>query len=208
MKPYSGTLIVFEGVDGAGKTTQANKAYEYLRGLKIPVVLTCEPRGTEFGKSLQRCLQTYKVEPTLRMQTLSMVLDRLEHINSFIRPKLLEGFVVLCDRFTWSSIAYQGSQGVSRDFIDLMNEISVSDGVKIEPDLILLYDTELKNARKRMSDNDLYENMNDTFYTSVIQKYKELGFYWDNCKVIDSNLTIDSVWENTKKHLDKILQLC
>ncbi|QVQ57085.1 thymidylate kinase [Anabaena phage Elbi] len=207
-KPYTGTLIVFEGVDGAGKSTQADKAYDYLTGLKIPTVLTRQPKGTQFGQELAASIYRCNVSMTVRMQTLSMMIDRLEHVNSFIRPKLLEGYVVLCDRFTWSSIVYQGLQGVSREFIDCLNQMVTTDGVKIEPDLILVYHTELQTARNRMKKDDVFEKMDDTFYTEVIQRYKELGYYHDHSRVIDGALTPDSVWKITQKWLDKTLNLC
>ncbi|XAI95725.1 thymidylate kinase [Dolichospermum phage Dfl-JY23] len=206
-KPYTGTLIVFEGIDGSGKTTQANNAYEYLTRLKIPTILTCEPGGSQFGANLRKWLQS-DVPATPRLQFLGMILDRLEHVNNVIRPKLLEGAVVLCDRFTWSTIAYQSSQGIHRDIIDTMNYFSTSDGCDIEPDLILLYDTELQIARQRMKGDTRYEKMNDVFYTEVAKKYNQLGYYWDHCQVIDGDLEKKTVWEITKKYIDKILKLC
>ncbi|AND75648.1 thymidylate kinase [Nostoc phage A1] len=206
-KPYAGTFIVFEGIDGAGKTTQANKAYEYLSGLKIPTILTCEPGGTQFGSNLRAWLKS-DVQLTPRLQFLGMILDRLEHVNNVIRPQLLQGTVVLCDRFTWSTIAYQGALGLHRDIIDTMNRFATTDGCNVDPDLILLYDTELQIARERMKSDDRYEKMDDKFYTEVIKTYNQLGYYWDNCHVIDGGQTEDKVWETTKKWLDKILQLC
>ncbi|QLF85051.1 thymidylate kinase [Nostoc phage YongM] len=206
-KPYSGTFIVFEGIDGTGKTTQANKAYEYLTRLKIPTILTCEPGGSEFGLNLRKWLKS-DVPLTPRLQFLGMILDRLEHVNNVIRPQLLQGTVVLCDRFTWSTIAYQGALGLHRDIIDTMNQFATSDGCNIEPDLILLYDTELHIARSRMNNVERYEKMDDKFYTEVRKTYNQLGYYYDHCHVIDSSPESKKVWQNTKKWLDKTLNLC
>src|SRR5438128_701030 len=103
-----GRFITFEGLDGAGKTTQLELAAEFLRSRGIVLTVTREPGGTVLGEALRALLldarQTYAPET----ETLLMFAARREHIDKVIAPALEAGNWVLCDRYTDASFAYQG----------------------------------------------------------------------------------------------------
>lgn len=103
-----GCLITFEGVEGAGKSTLLAAVAAYLRSHGRQVLLTREPGATELGQRLRALLLHEVKELSARAELFLYLADRAEHIDSVIRPALLAGQIVLCDRFTDSTIAYQG----------------------------------------------------------------------------------------------------
>ncbi len=137
-----GVFIVFEGGDGSGKSTQAALLAGRLRAESYDVCLTAEPGGTALGRTVKAVFerQAANGEPALA-PTAEMLLfqaARAENVRSVIRPALEEGRVVLCDRFTDSTLAYQGyGRGLDLDEIRRCNEIA-SGG--LEPDLVLFFD--------------------------------------------------------------------
>lgn len=125
-----GKFIVFEGVEGAGKTTQMRRLLHFIQQKQLAeagVVATREPGGTKLGKEL-RCLllETESVElVSNRAELLMYAADRAQHVEAFLLPELAKGSIVLCDRFTDSTVAYQGyGRGLNLDLIKQLNEIA------------------------------------------------------------------------------------
>ena len=105
MMPHSGKLIVFEGIDGTGKSTQLTLLEKVLRELQIPVVSTREPTEGTYGRRI-RALYTDRGSFSLQDELQLFLADRREHVRECIAPALAAGKIVLCDRYVLSTIAY------------------------------------------------------------------------------------------------------
>ncbi|MEG0797236.1 MAG: dTMP kinase [Acidaminococcaceae bacterium] len=133
-----GLFITFEGVDGCGKTTQLERVALRLRTAGYNVVCTREPGGTVLAEKLRSLV----LDPSLDMGALSATLlylaGRAEHLRQVIRPALADGLIVLCDRFSDSTLVYQGYVGgLELKAIEQMNDFATGG---LEPDLTLLLD--------------------------------------------------------------------
>jgi len=145
-------FITFEGIEGSGKTTQVRLLSEYLASRKVQHIVTREPGGTIVGEKVRALL----LDPASRgMMPISELLlygaARAQHIEEVISPALGEGKVVLCDRFTDATVAYQGAgRGIPMNVIRVVNSLASAD---IKPDLTILLDLEpeagLARARAR-----------------------------------------------------------
>ncbi len=150
----NGKLIVFEGVEGCGKTTQISRSRDWLLtsgifkslgdfGNQTPVVVTREPGGTSLGSALRQLLlegQALQIED--RAELLLYAADRAQHVEEFIKPLLGKGAIVLCDRYTDSTIAYQGyGRGLDLKLIEQLNQIATGG---LEGDLTVWLDVDVK----------------------------------------------------------------
>ena len=149
---HRGRFITFEGLDGCGKSTQLEKLATVLRGQGLPVVTTREPGGTETGEKIRRLLldtATSGLSPLAEMAF--MFASRAQHIKEVIQPALAEGKVVLCDRFTDSTEAYQGGgRKLGSEPVLALHRILCGD---LQPELTILMDSEVaasvERARRR-----------------------------------------------------------
>lgn len=133
-----GRFIVFEGGEGAGKTTQIGLLEAHLRSLSIPVHKTREPGGTPNAEALREVIVSHRGSWTAMSELLVMSAARHDHLTRVIKPALEAGQWVLCDRFMASSVAYQSATGeLSSEFIRSMNTLVV-EGLK--PDLTFTLD--------------------------------------------------------------------
>lgn len=112
-----GLFLVFEGIDGSGKSTQAQLLYETLVYKGIQVVLTKEPTDGPFGKRLRQLAQKGRDEITLQEEYALFIQDRAEHVENELIPQLAQGAVVVCDRYYYSTMAYQGALGMDPETI-------------------------------------------------------------------------------------------
>ena len=138
-----GVFIVIEGLDGSGKTTQT-----YLLAQKLsknyPVNLTAEPSRGKIGSFIRQCcLYEDKRLPT-EAEALLFAADRIEHLQNEIKPCLNEGKIVVCDRYTYSSLAYQGSAGLSLDWIKTINARA------LQPDFAIFIDVPPEKVLERL----------------------------------------------------------
>jgi len=177
-----GKLIVFEGIDGVGKTTQLQRLQAWLptSGLLLPgqaVYTTYEPGATGLGQYLRRCLLEAKHsadEPIAdRAELLLYAADRAQHVETDLKPRLQQGTVILCDRYADSTVAYQGyGRGVDLDLIAQVNAIATAGLVS---DLTLWLDLDYDRARERSQHRgqpDRMEQAERDFHDRVRQ-----GFY-------------------------------
>ncbi|MBE9096063.1 dTMP kinase [Tychonema sp. LEGE 07203] len=176
-----GKLIVFEGVEGAGKTTQMQRLIHWLQAswfLKVGVVATREPGGTELGKQLRHLLlKQDSGELVSEMAELLMyAADRAQHVETFLKPELSKGTIVLCDRFTDSTIAYQGyGRGLKLNLIKQLNEIATG-GLQSDLTLWLDINVEAGLARVRArGGRDRIEQADLKFHRLVQQGFGELA---------------------------------
>lgn len=141
-------FITFEGIEGCGKTTQIRLLKDYLEQQGYVVVATREPGGTQIGNSIRKILlDSRNVNIDSKTELLLYEASRAQHVKDVIRPALERGCIVLCDRFTDATLAYQGyAQGVSGDLIESLNQCATDN---LTPDFTVLIDCPVEIGLKR-----------------------------------------------------------
>ncbi|AFZ44390.1 thymidylate kinase [Halothece sp. PCC 7418] len=176
-----GQFIVFEGIEGGGKTSQIEQTREWLQkgglGKPLDVIQTREPGGTELGQKLRSLLlNDHSLHIDDRSELLLYAADRAQHVNQFLKPQLKEGKIILCDRFIDSTTAYQGyGRGLDLDLIRQLNAIA-SDG--LESDLTLWLDVEVETGLQRVQERgkrDRVEESDLAFHQRVREGYTALA---------------------------------
>jgi len=202
---YPGFFISFEGIDGAGKSTHIESFQKLMqeRYPKREVVMTREPGGTALGEQLRTLLLDMPMN--LETEALLMFAARREHIAQIIEPALSAGKIVISDRFTDASFAYQGGgRGLS---LKKLNELEhwvqgCPNGVLLEPNLTILFDLpgEVAEARRsKVRTPDKFEKMDLNFFEKVRQEYLRRAkedpqrFY-----IVDATKTPDLIWSDLK----------
>ncbi len=170
MRP--GRFVTFEGVDGAGKSTHLSWLSGFLRNRGCQVTVTREPGGTALGEKLREVLlhQTGAMHP--ETEALLMFAARRDHVEQVIAPALARGEIVLCDRFTDATFAYQGAgRGVDRAKLEALQRWVHPD---LQPDLTLVFDLPIELARERLAllkKPDRFEREEPEFYQRVRAEY-------------------------------------
>jgi dTMP kinase len=141
--PYPGFFVVIEGIDGAGKSTQARALGERLTARGEKVVLSREPTMGQYGKLLRESAQTGRL--SIEEEIELFLKDRREHVNELILPRLREGCVVIVDRYYFSTAAYQGARGMDPQELIRRNEEFAP-----EPDLLVLFDLPVEDGLSRV----------------------------------------------------------
>ena len=139
-----GKLIVFEGTDGTGKTTQRDLLCNYLRDRGYPVVITKEPTNGPFGMQI-RDLYNHRDRYSREEELELFLADRRQHVDEFLQPGLQDGKIILCDRYFFSTAAYQGALGLDPEAILAMNSFAP------EPDLVLLFQADFAVSLERIT---------------------------------------------------------
>jgi|Deesub1362A_J573_1020465.scaffolds.fasta_scaffold00112_6 dTMP kinase len=171
-----GVFIVFEGIDGAGKTTQLFTLYHELRGRGYKVVLTREPGGTRVGEAIRRMLlDADNREMTRETEALLYAAARAQFVAQVVRPALQRGEIVLSDRFADSFLAYQG-YGRGLELSTLMRINALATG-GLCPDLTVLLDMPVARALARLDAKrqDRMERQSVDFYERVRRGYREVA---------------------------------
>ena len=162
----TGYLITVEGIDGAGKSTQIERLAAALGGRGLRVVSTREPGGTALGRELRRLVLGREVALTPEAELMLFLADRAEHVVTVIRPALAMGAIVLCDRFSDSTIAYQG-YGRQAD-LARVRRWDAESRAGLEPDLTLLLDCPVElGAERRRRERDRYQALDPSFHERV-----------------------------------------
>ena len=202
-----GQFITFEGLDGSGKTTQIRKLAAWLERRGHATIVTRQPGGTPTGDHIREILLDTRnagLAPTAEMAL--MFADRAQAIHEVIQPALAEGKIVLCDRFTDSSEAYQGGgRELGSEAILAMHRLVCED---LQPDLTVLllpsFDASLARARRRNTRDEKrtgknegrFEAEQDAFFRRVWEKYREIARReTDRVVLIEGDLGIDEVHE-------------
>ncbi|MBR4414741.1 MAG: dTMP kinase [Aeriscardovia sp.] len=212
-RKYPGLFITFEGVDGAGKTTQAVKLQQYLeQDCKVPSELTKEPGGTALGKAIRQLLLTTPEEGAPRIderaEALLYAADRSEHISEFVYPRLCKGIIVISDRYIDSSIAYQsGGRELNEAAIEGLSDWATKG---LQADRTYLLDIDPTSARSRFETtrvSDRLESEPEPFQDRTRQEFLNLAKnHSDRIVVIDASQDIDNVWQQIKTDIDRLLQ--
>jgi len=192
-------FIVFEGIDGCGKSTQLWKLAKYISELNKynHVLVTREPyKSREIREILK--LDEKPEEKAEKLAEL-FVKDRKEHIEKIITPALKENIFVLCDRYKYSTIAYQASQGIDiKKLIEMHKEMPA-------PDLVFIFDLSVEVAMERMKKDSMRKNEQKfekdiNFLEKVRKNYLEIKkiFPNENIFIINAEKNIDEIFENLK----------
>jgi dTMP kinase len=198
-----GLFVTFEGIEGSGKTTQIAITGDYLDKQKIPFIITEEPGGTGLGTELRQILlDKTSLNITEKAELLLFAADRAQHIEEVILPAMNAGKVVLCDRFSDATIAYQGfGRGVDVDFIRTVNNFSSQ---SLKPDLTLLFDVPVTTGLERIKDRvsptgkasleDRFEREKAEFHRRIREGYLSLlRDEPDRIRLIDGSREVDEV---------------
>ena len=192
-----GAFITFEGADGCGKTTQIKLLDEYLKDKGYQTLITREPGAKGLGEKVREILLNYDGEVSDRCESFLFLADRAQHIdiivNPVIKPAVKNGVIVLCDRHTDSTIAYQGyGRGVDIQELKRLNEMAVN-GLK--PDLTLVFDIDVQTSMSRVGEQkDRMESAGLEFFERVRKGYLEIAKQEpDRVKVIDSTRSIEEI---------------
>jgi dTMP kinase len=204
-----GLFITFEGGEGCGKSTQSRLLLKKLEQQNIPVVLTHEPGGTALGNELRKALkrkQGSSISPQAELFLLAA--SRAQLVAEVIRPALEEGKVVLCDRFTHSTMVYQGyGRGLDFTAIKMVNNMATR---YLNPDLIIFLDISPEQglARKR-SLKDRFEREDLSFHRRVREGYLKMAAAEpDRWLVIDASLPkgkiAEIIWDRVSQLLPNL----
>ncbi len=167
-------FITLEGPEGSGKTSQIPALAEFLRNAGYEVVVTREPGGTPVGDQIREVLMNLKnVSIVPRTEILLFLAARAQHVDGLIRPSLEKGKIVLCDRFSDSTMAYQG-YGHQTDLDILHTLLEFSTG-GLKPDLTLLLDIPVNAGMGRKKDNRTEWNRLDA-YAEAFHKRVRQGY--------------------------------
>lgn len=211
------SLITFEGIEGSGKSTQMRLVAEYLIEKNVPLLITSEPSGTDIGRKIGGILfnrgHHYMCAET---EVFLFCAARSQHVREMIMPALKENRVVLCDRFSDATYAYQGiGRGLSLEFIKRINDYS---SMNLKPDLTFLFDLPVEIGLKRaMERNDLlkessfsdrFEREQMDFHRRVREGY--LSIYKSEprrIRLIDATRDIDTIQEEVRRQVLDFINL-
>lgn len=208
-------FVTFEGVEGSGKTTQIRRLKRYLKQKGIPCLVTREPGGTLIGEKVRRILlNRAHGEMTPLSELFLYEAARAQHVSQVIRPLMKKRGVILCDRFSDASVAYQGhGRKIDPRLVDLLNQVA-SKGVR--PDLTFLLDCPsdmgLKRAvrrdrQKRSNRQDRFEREKIEFHHRVRRGYLSLAKAEPRrIKVIDTRDGEQKVFEEIRKIVDAMMR--
>ncbi len=203
-----GRFITLEGIEGVGKTTHLAFIADYLEARQYPVLITREPGGTKAGEAVREILLHGKeIRIDAMTELLLMFAARAQHLQEVVIPALAEGKIVLCDRFTDASYAYQGGgRGIAQADIRILEQLVQQE---LQPNLTLLFDasvqTGLSRAKKR-SEADRFESETIAFFERVRQTYLERSRNKpDRIKIINAEQTLPAVEQDIIRLMESFL---
>jgi dTMP kinase len=210
-------LITFEGIEGSGKSTQIKLVAEYLSRRNVSLIVTAEPSGTAIGRKIGSIL--FNREHNNMCAETEMFLfcaARSQHVREIIMPALKQDKVVLCDRFSDATYAYQGAgRGLDDKFIKLINDYS---SMLLKPDLTLLFDLPVEiglQRANRRNDNlkesssiDRFEKENMDFHRRIREGYLNiLKNDTDRFRLIDANRDVETIQKDVRTYISNFISL-
>lgn len=213
MNRNTGRFITFEGGEGVGKSTNIRFASDWLQKQGVNTLITREPGGTEIAEKIRDdLLKAHHDEVMSDMTELLLVFAaRAQHLEKIIRPALASGTWVLCDRFTDSTIAYQGyGRGLSKQVIENLKQL-VQQGM--EPDCTFLLDAPLELGMRRARNRatyageqiDRFETEKIEFFQRVQQGFMELAEQFPRFRRVDASQSLPQVQENIANQLQQLM---
>ena len=204
-----GLFITFEGIEGSGKSTQANRLKERLAGLGCEVDITREPGGTPIAESIREILlnpSNFTMAPTTEL--LLYQAARAQHVLERIRPALNRGVTVICDRFFDSTIAYQGGgRGLPVQELEALHAIATGG---LAPDITFILDLSpeegLSRARKDHASDRIEREALD-FHNRVRNAFLDIAaVHPHRIRVIDATLPIDEISERVFSVVEPVVE--
>lgn len=203
-------LITFEGIEGSGKSTQCRRAASLFRSRVAEVLLEREPGGTRIGSAIRGILldpANRQLDPIAELMLLEA--DRRQHVAETLAPALARGALVLCDRFSDATFAYQGGgRGIDLSVLSQIDGWSVGD---LRPDRTLLFDcpAEMGLARARERDggrSDRFEAEEEDFHRRVRDAYLEIARREPlRVRVLDSTRSPEEVFGDVEREISGLL---
>ena len=195
-------FIVFEGIEGSGKSYQSRKLYTAIKKIGLPVILTREPGGTKSAEKIREIILKDYFHPDFKEKfdkytdTLLYLAARNEHIQNKIKPAISKKKIVICDRFIDSTFAYQVyGKGVNKNFVDLVHKYILGN---IKPDMTFILKVNISKAlqrlKKRATKKNRYDKFSKNFYIKAqkafikIAKKNKKKYYIFDSSEDDKNL--------------------
>lgn len=191
-----GMFIVIEGIDGAGKSTQAKLLAKWFEEKGYDVVLTKEPTDTAFGKLIRRLVLTGGREGIIdgarishEAEALLFAADRAEHVHKLIKPSIGAGKIVISDRYFYSSLAYQWARGLDLDWLIDLNRFA------IRPDLVILLDLPVKESMKRINGRSIKTEFDKIveLQKKVRENYLKLAERFPEMKIVNALASVKDI---------------
>jgi dTMP kinase len=204
-----GIFITFEGIEGSGKTTQLDLLYQTLKTKKIPVVKTFEPGGSSHGEKIRDLVIGFSQKKISKLTELFLFLaDRTQHVQEIILPTLSKNQIVLCDRFSDSTLTYQGyGRGID---LDLIAKTNLAASFNLVPDLTFFLDLPVLEGLRRVRKRGKLNRMDKEtvfFYEKVRKGYLKLAEGEKRIKVLDAlqdkKKLQQEIFQQTSKLLSK-----
>jgi dTMP kinase len=207
-KPF---FICFEGVEGSGKSTQAKLLYKFIKNnITKKVILTREPGGTAFAEKIRNILLDSKIKNSPLTEFFLLMAARNDHVVNKINYYLKKKFIIICDRFFYSTLAYQHYlEGMDKNFIyDIQKKIFSN----IHPDITFLIDLDKKESKKRISKRTKKTNKFDKLSSYHFNKIRN-GFlkiakiYNNKITLINGNESLNEIQNEINKKTLKVLNV-
>jgi len=174
-RPPRGLFLVFEGIEGAGKSTQLRRVAERLEGAGVAHLAVREPGGTPVGERIRRVVLDPELDPTPETELLLMLAARAEFVRRVVRPALERGEIVLADRYELSTFAYQGeARALGLDRVRELNRFATG-GLRPDATLLLLLDRARARARLDEAKADRMERAGTAFHAAVDRAYRRFA---------------------------------
>jgi len=201
-KLKKGLLIVFEGIDGCGKSTQARLAYEYVINSGYEAIALKEYTNGKWGQKIKELSQKGRENVTPYGEFELFLKDRIEDVELNIKPALESKKIIVLDRYYFSSMAYQGGRGLDVKMIREENE-----KISPIPDMVFYIRVDINTGLKRIFSNrknqfDDFEKK--TFLKNVVQIFDNMKFNY--LITINGDREVDTIHQEIKSHIDKLIK--
>lgn len=200
-----GLFITFEGIDGCGKTTQIELLKEELEKKGYTVLLTREPGAKGLGEKFREILLNYDGEVSSNCESFLFLADRAQHIDTIIKPAINSGTIVLCDRHTDSTVAYQGyGRELDLEQIYQLNKIATNG---IVPDITFILDIDIETSLQRIGKGrDRMENAGREFFERVRNGYIEISKQEpERVKLLNGKSPIEEIQNTISNYVEKLI---
>lgn len=205
-----GLFITFEGADGSGKTTQIQKAAQQLMAIGCEVITTREPGGTVLAEKVREIVLDAELPLNNTSEILLYLAARSEHIEKVIAPAVEQGKIVLCDRFSDSTLVYQGlAKGLAYEQLEPLKKLNAFACAGISPDLTILLDGDtdvLLTRRALRGVSDRYENKGTEFQCSLRSGFLQLAEKEpERIRIVNAEAAADTVAAAVFAEIKKLL---
>ncbi|ASJ07650.1 dTMP kinase [Thermococcus pacificus] len=189
-------FVVIEGIDGAGKSTQAKLLAKWFEERGYEVVLTKEPTDTAFGKLIRKLVLTGGKEGIIdgarishEAEALLFAADRAEHVAKLIKPSIEAGKIVISDRYFYSSLAYQWARGLDLEWLIDLNRFAV------RPDLVILLDLPVKESMKRINGRSIKTEFDKIaeLQKKVRENYLKLTERFPEMRIVNALASVEDI---------------